>query len=228
MDLRKPLARLPCVLCFLLTKQRFQFILRKGRSGNCRDWELSGEWTVATALYIPTQQTTLAKCFKWDFSEWYSRWTPLQRPVPNRKSVALDWLISIIKGTEGGFILLACTPARWKHHSGKCAQHLPTALGLPRALIPQCPAARGPTAVPAGSGVSCSACGVQHCPEEAVLPPCSQRRGQCAPGAFLQLSESLGCVTHLPWVSLGSYSMCMCNQNEPLAVSQLLAVIHLW
>lgn len=70
--------------------------------------------------------------------------------------------------------------------------------GAPQVSDPGMPGCTVTHAVPAASGVSCSDCGVQHCPEEAVLHPCSQRRGQCAPGAFLQLSESLGCVTHLP------------------------------
>lgn len=209
MDLRKPLARLPCVLCFLLTKQRFQFILRKGRSGNCRDWELSGEWTVATALYIPTQQTTLAKCFKWDFSECYSRWTPLQRPVPNRKSVALDRLISIIKGTEGGFILLACTPARWKHHSGKCAQHLPTALGLPRALIPRCPAAQGTHSSP------CWLRGILQCLWCPALP-----RGSSA--ASLLSEERPVCPRS---VSAAFWKLGVCD-TPALSVPWLLQHVH--
>lgn len=148
---------------------------------------------MASTLYIPAQQITLAKYFKWDFSKCYSLWTPLQRPVSNRKRFALDLLISVIKGTEGGFILLAHTPARCKHRSGKCAKHPPTALGLPRSLIPACPAAQCPTAFPAGSGAACSGCGVQLCPKQAVLHPCSQR----GPGNSAGLSESLGCVTHL-------------------------------
>lgn len=49
------------------------------------------------------------------------------------------------KRHKEGFILLACTPARCKHRSGKCAQHPPTALGLPRSLTPGCPAAQWPT-----------------------------------------------------------------------------------
>lgn len=187
----------------------------------------SSQGSKLCALYIPAQHTTLAK---WDFSKCCSLWTPLRRPVSNRKSFAVDLLISVIKGTGGGFILLAHTLARWEHRSGKCAKHPPTALGLPRSVIPVCPAAQCPSAGPAASGAACSDVESSSVPSKQCCTP-ALREAQVtalAAGAFLWLSESLGCVTHLTWASLRSLSMHTGSQNEPLAVSQLLAVIHLW
>lgn len=70
-----------------------------------------------------------------------------------------------------------------------------------------------------------------RCPRGAVGGEASVSQGAAlAPGAFCSFLKALGCVTHLTRVSLSSYSMLTCIQNEPLAVRQrqLLAVMKQW
>lgn len=135
----------------------------------------------------------------------HSVWTPVWRPVSNRKSVAFDQLISITKGTEGGFILLTCTPALVRKTS--CREVHPTCTacswGSPgfQSLDAQLHSAHS-------SAPSVRRdCDLQHCHvtqmKQAVLHPWCPKgalRGEASvsggaaldPGALLQLSESIG------------------------------------
>lgn len=128
----------------------------------------------------------------------------------------MDLLISIIKGTEGGFILLACTPALVSKRSlGEVCQtrYHGLLLGLPRFVSnpPGRPAAERLTALPPVLQDR----GLQRCPVTRVKAaaglrsscPEGARGGEAgvswvaapAPGAFLQLSENTGmCDTPNP------------------------------
>lgn len=104
----------------------------------------------------------------------------------------LDLLISIIEGTEGGFILLAA-PQQDENISGKCAKHPPVALGLPSSLTPGCPAAQCPLMAQEHPAVTVVSSTVPS--KQCFIPALREARVPqvtALAGTFLQLSESLG------------------------------------